>query len=235
MPDLRPVTRGRLRVVPLRLRLAKPLTVPTRRRRVLTHGVPTVLARRPRGLRLTAVQHIYIRNWSHGSLVKRVTLAHTGGPVSIVTIDTGGPVSIVTIRPERAVAGPISTVTDLRRTTILKARTLQTTTLVASRAERVEPGPAGARGEAGPTGATGRPGPTGVPPVTPAMTLATAGAAGYPAPQAIVRAAPHSSFTPPARAPSASPTAADLDALTTQVIRRIERRAIAQRERMGDR
>lgn len=38
--------------------------------------------------------------------------------------------------------------------------------------------------------------------------------------------------TPPAFAAQPSATA-DLDALTTQVIRRIERRAIAQREHMG--
>lgn len=227
MPDLRPVTLARLRLARRSLRLVKPLAIPTRRRRVLRHGVATVLARRPRGLHVTANQHISIRSWSNASLVKRITHAQTGGPVSIVTV-----------RPERAARAPTSTTTAFERTTILRARTLQTTTMVAARAARVEPGPAGARGEVGRTGPAGPPGRAWVPPSMPSMpsmTLATTSAARHPTPDASIHAAAAPSFAPPASSSSPAATAADLDSLTTQVIRRIERRAIAQRERMGDR
>jgi hypothetical protein len=113
---------------------------------------------------------------------------------------------------------------------------------VAARSRRFEPlsRPAAGRPATGPQGPAGPPGPPGnpsaIPPVALVQTLVRRpperaaippAAAADPAASAVTHAAERRPSTPNSPAPP------DLEALTDQVVRRLERRAIAQRERLG--
>jgi len=112
------------------------------------------------------------------------------------------------------------------------ARTLVRESSRFDRLERVETthAVAGARGPAGPAGPAASAPPLPMPLARPSASAPAPASSLTPAPPG----APALELVPPQPAPAfEQPAAPDVDQITTQVLRRIERRAIAQRERMG--
>lgn len=222
---------GRLRPAGGRLRRPPALSLAGRRRIEAGRPVTTVLALRPRPLREVAVlRHADLRGWVLSRVVRRVLRFSDAGPVAITHIH---PAAAALSRGEPA----------RRRETRLQIvhRPHSTMTRETQRLERAgsavaEPG-AGPPGSAGPAGPRGEPGTRGADArgmVVLRRPPARLEPAAAPGPAAPLAQGPRATAERPAPV-GAALTPSDLDALTHQVIRRIERRAIAQRERLGGR
>ena len=205
-------------------RLARPVRIrPSWSRR----AAPRRLELRPRPLALVlALRRSIHHHWTTTSVVERGRSGPPSVRLTLVTAVHGpSPAGLAPAVP------PALPPTALRSVLTVLERSATLRRLVVLRPARTAPGPTGPAGPMGPLGPRA--------PVPPPMVVRTVTAAPAPAapPEAGATAAEaHAGPVervqhPASRTPA--PAAADLDEITTQVLRRIERRAIAQRERMG--
>jgi hypothetical protein len=188
-----------------------------------------VLARRPvHVLHVSRSAHGDARSWSSSTTVLQTLRQEQAAAVSqqILTVAHAEAAPVPGISPLRAPPAPAMLLQPhVRRVTRERSRF--------ERIERLEPAAsiAGPSGPAGPPGLAGPPGRVATVLVRPSASAAASPGAAEPARSAAAALEVVRELRP--RAQEQPAPAPDVDELTTQVLRRIERRAIAQRERLG--